>query len=261
VLFDVNPVNAGGQYIARAFFPSQSRYTRNVLIDNSAFTSGGDPSLTGVLRHELGHTLGFRHEHTRPEAGTCFEDNSWRTLTTYDQASVMHYPQCNGISSWALELSAKDAQGAALLYGAHRRPPPTDPSTPRPRRRPAPPPTGHQRQRRQERTTNYGPTRGPGQRVPGDMTGTGGPQTYTSLRLQAANSAYDCSPTWTAARPARSPARPGATTPTMVWLRRLEVQPGRHLPKRAAAATPAPTYSGTVMSTLTDAPSPKKDRL
>jgi hypothetical protein len=116
VVFDVNPVNVNGQYIARSFFPNTSRRSRNVKIDNSAFTSSGDPTLTGVLRHELGHTLGFRHEHTRPEAGACFEDNNWRALTTYDSASVMHYPQCNGTGDWSLTLTTRDAQGAAKLY-------------------------------------------------------------------------------------------------------------------------------------------------
>lgn len=117
VVFDVNPINVNGQYIARAFFPSNARADRNVLVDNSAF----DPtlSLVGVLRHELGHTLGFRHEHTRPEAGTCFEDNNWRALTPYDSASVMHYPQCNGTGSFdSLAITATDAVGAAALYGA-----------------------------------------------------------------------------------------------------------------------------------------------
>ena len=123
VLFDVNPVNANGQYAARSFFPNTARASRNILIDGSAFAAVGNPSypgisVTGLLRHELGHTIGFRHEHTRPEAGTCFEDNNWRALTPYDQASVMHYPQCNGITSWALALTANDKAGAALLYGA-----------------------------------------------------------------------------------------------------------------------------------------------
>jgi hypothetical protein len=117
VLFDVRPVNVNGQYLARAFFPNQSRSSRNVLIDNSAFTSQGI-SLDGILRHELGHTLGFRHEHTRPEAGACFEDNNWRGLTPYDSGSVMHYPQCNGTNSWALNLTSQDKTGAAALYGA-----------------------------------------------------------------------------------------------------------------------------------------------
>ena len=42
-MFDVNPVNVNGQYLARSFFPSTSRSTRNVLIDNSAFTSTRRP--------------------------------------------------------------------------------------------------------------------------------------------------------------------------------------------------------------------------
>ena len=86
------------QYLARAFFPSTSEASRNVLVDDSVFTSGSwTPA--NILGHELGHTLGFRHEHTRPEAGTCFEDNNWRPLTPYDSASIMHYPQCNGGST------------------------------------------------------------------------------------------------------------------------------------------------------------------
>jgi hypothetical protein len=71
-----------------------------------------------VLRHELGHTIGARHEHTRPEAGTCYEDSDWRPLTSYDAFSVMHYPQCHGRGDWALILTAKDKFGAACLYGA-----------------------------------------------------------------------------------------------------------------------------------------------
>lgn len=115
VLFSVEPVNTS-QYIARAFFPSTAKSQRNVLIDDSIWTSGtwepGD-----ILGHELGHTLGFRHEHTRPESGTCFEDNNWRPLTPYDSSSIMHYPQCNGGSS-DLEFQASDAAGVRALYGS-----------------------------------------------------------------------------------------------------------------------------------------------
>jgi len=117
VVFDVRPTNSGGNYIARSFFPGDPRSSTNVLIDNSAFSMSGQPTLTGVLRHELGHTLGFRHEHTRPEAGTCFEDNNWRPLTPYDSKSIMHYPQCNGGSS-DLEFSAQDGNGVRALYGS-----------------------------------------------------------------------------------------------------------------------------------------------
>jgi predicted SprT family Zn-dependent metalloprotease len=116
VVFNVRLVNSGGQFLARAFFPSNSRRAREVQIDTTAFGSISPYTLAGILRHELGHTLGFRHEHTRPESGTCFEDNNWRALTSYDSASVMHYPQCNGTNNGDLVLTARDQSGARSLY-------------------------------------------------------------------------------------------------------------------------------------------------
>jgi hypothetical protein len=114
VLFNVSPTS-GQPYLARAFFPDATRANRNVLIDGTAF--GASWSLAGILRHELGHVLGFRHEHTRPEAAACFEDNNWRALTPYDSASVMHYPQCRGTNSGDLVLTQRDRDGAASVYG------------------------------------------------------------------------------------------------------------------------------------------------
>ncbi|WP_458576345.1 zinc metalloprotease [Aliamphritea spongicola] len=73
--------------------------------------------MVGILRHELGHVLGFRHEHTRAESGTCFEDSEWTPLTSYDPFSVMHYPQCNGQGDWSLSITKQDAKGASCLYG------------------------------------------------------------------------------------------------------------------------------------------------
>ena len=119
VVFDMRPVNLG-DYLARAFFPDEPRAARNVLIDESSFQLAPPPEklqLPGILRHELGHTLGFRHEHTRPESGTCFEDSNWRPLTSYDAFSVMHYPQCNGQGDWSLILTPRDMAATACLYG------------------------------------------------------------------------------------------------------------------------------------------------
>ncbi len=120
VVFDVRPVNVNGQYLARAFFPNEPRADRNVLIDESSFhlDPNGKLQLVGILRHELGHSLGWRHEHTRPESGTCFEDTNWKPITAYDRFSVMHYPQCNGGGDWSLTLTSLDKDGAACVYGA-----------------------------------------------------------------------------------------------------------------------------------------------
>jgi hypothetical protein len=115
VVFSVEPVSTT-QYIARAFFPSSPKRSRNVLVDDSIWTSGSWTP-TNILGHELGHTLGFRHEHTRPESGTCFEDNNWRPLTPYDSASIMHYPQCNGTSD-DLSFTSSDGAGVRALYGS-----------------------------------------------------------------------------------------------------------------------------------------------
>jgi serralysin len=115
VTFDIGRV-CTGQFLARAFFPSFPRSSRNILVDCTAFGSIAPFTLAGILKHENGHTIGFRHEHTRPEAGVCFEDSNFRPLTAYDSASVMHYPQCNGTQFGDLQLTSLDRAGANSVY-------------------------------------------------------------------------------------------------------------------------------------------------
>lgn len=115
VVFSVEPTSTTS-YIARAFFPSSPKSSRNVLVNARSLMTAGSWTPGNIMGHELGHTLGFRHEHTRPEAGTCFEDNNWRPLTPYDSSSIMHYPQCNGTSS-NLSMTATDRAGVQALYG------------------------------------------------------------------------------------------------------------------------------------------------
>ena len=115
IVFSVEPTTTT-QYIARAFFPSTSKRGRNILVNATSLYNSGSWTPGNIMGHELGHVLGFRHEHTRPEAGTCFEDNNWRPLTPYDSASIMHYPQCNGTSN-DLSMTASDIAGVRALYG------------------------------------------------------------------------------------------------------------------------------------------------
>ena len=190
VLFNVRPIDANGSYLASAFFPSNGRSAREVVIDASLF--GGGVSVTGVLRHELGHVLGFRHEHTRPEAGTCFEDNSWRAVTVYDSNSVMHYPQCNGTNNWNLPLTQLDIQGVQALYG----PPATSPS---PTPTPAPNPATTIRNFQDTVAANANKTYGPFAVQPGTafratMTGSGDADLYVRFGTSPTASSYDCRP-------------------------------------------------------------------
>ena len=115
VVFNVRTIRTR-QYLARAFFPSYARRSREIIIATDSFGNINPWTLEGVLRHELGHTLGLRHEHTRPESGACFENNSWRALTAYDSDSVMHYPQCNGTNNGDLVLTNADKAGISALY-------------------------------------------------------------------------------------------------------------------------------------------------
>ncbi len=120
VLFTVTTADPWSWYYARAFFPSDSRERRQVRVNFESLATNDEEelTLTGILRHELGHVLGFRHEHVRPEANAaeCWEDMDWRPLTDYDPRSVMHYPHCNGKGDWSLRLTRTDKNGAALFY-------------------------------------------------------------------------------------------------------------------------------------------------
>jgi hypothetical protein len=102
-----------GAYIAASFFPHDDKTRRVFNIDPSYFSTTFDK--VGVLRHELGHILGYRHEHIRGIAGCYSEAGQWRPLTPYDSKSVMHY-FCGGAGSLSLQLTTSDIQGHRGLY-------------------------------------------------------------------------------------------------------------------------------------------------
>lgn len=114
VNFVVRYRDVGGAYIAAAFFPHDGPSRRFLNVDPSYFKTSFDR--VGVFRHELGHVIGYRHEHTRDVPGCYFEDKQWLPLTDYDPRSVMHY-YCGGGGSLRLELTDFDRQGHRKLYG------------------------------------------------------------------------------------------------------------------------------------------------
>lgn len=120
VLFPVIRQNGGGNTIAMAFFPNDAVRERLVVCFDGYFAEPPSFDPVGVLRHELGHVLGFRHEHIRPEAPDFFQPEDTdhiHLLTDYDPKSVMHYIG-PGVGDPQLGFTDADRDGAVRVYGA-----------------------------------------------------------------------------------------------------------------------------------------------
>lgn len=118
VFFHVEPVDSNNSYYGRAFYPGTTdRTDRRLRVDPDIFTHVAW-TITGLLRHELGHVLGFHHEHARPQSNSCSsESNDYEAVTAYDSDSVMHYASCGGTNDGDLVITALDLEGARRAYG------------------------------------------------------------------------------------------------------------------------------------------------
>jgi hypothetical protein len=115
--FLIAKVKVGGGFIASAFFPDARNFNRCVFVDPNYFQTDYDK--VGVFRHEIGHILGFLHEHIRAGApAVCPDEFVGKPIEygNYDPMSVMHY-YCGGMGDIYLRLTEQDRRGALKVYG------------------------------------------------------------------------------------------------------------------------------------------------
>ncbi|WP_375312800.1 hypothetical protein WHZ77_05840 [Bradyrhizobium sp. A5] len=101
--------------IAMSFFPSSPPTDRFLYVYKPFLTPDLQFDHVGVLRHEIGHILGYRHEHIANIPGCATEGTNWKPITPYTANSVMHY-FCGGKGSLDLALRDADKRGHRCLY-------------------------------------------------------------------------------------------------------------------------------------------------
>lgn len=120
------------QYTAHAFYPSSSKASWVLRVSSRYRTNHPDYDAVGVLRHEIGHILGYTHEHVAAD-GNKRALCGWTgeglpagmravAVTEYDPQSVMHYP-CKPLKEkGTFTLSPRDVAGHRALYGPRPQP-------------------------------------------------------------------------------------------------------------------------------------------
>jgi hypothetical protein len=112
--------STGNYFYAVAFTPTSPLEDRKLRIDKSFYRAPYNK--IGILRHEIGHILGFKHEHMDKSAPKVCKSRFAEIMpdtfqiNEYDSLSVMHY-FCGGKGSEMLKITDTDTKGAQVFYG------------------------------------------------------------------------------------------------------------------------------------------------
>lgn len=109
-------------YVARSFYPRSEMKNRVLRLSPSFFSGPLDP--IGVMRHELGHILGYAHENSCAGKVNALPANLRSiTVTQADDRSVMRQPCGNMTADGTTPLSALDIADHRKIYGPVVAPP------------------------------------------------------------------------------------------------------------------------------------------
>jgi predicted Zn-dependent protease len=112
VTFIVTYLPSETEFIAASFFPNDLPYKHRLYLTPDFYTSEFDRA--GVFRHEIGHILGYRHEHLGI-SGCPSETGAWASVGGYTRDSVMHY-LCGGGGTTDLLIVGKDKVQHRIVY-------------------------------------------------------------------------------------------------------------------------------------------------
>ncbi len=101
--------------------PLDGHLTRTILLDTNLLLEYGNVILLALLRHELGHMMGFHHEEVNVEGskGRDCSTQDPRPVTPLDSASVLATPGCTSLAD-AERLSHHDRLSAFFLQHTPR---------------------------------------------------------------------------------------------------------------------------------------------
>jgi hypothetical protein len=107
----------GQDYLAYSFFPNAPSRDKVLMVYPKFFDSRYNQA--GILRHELGHSLGYVHEFNEEKAASTkcsWDGRQFRLVTPYDSQSVMNFCAGDPKQDTALPLTSTDLFGHRLVY-------------------------------------------------------------------------------------------------------------------------------------------------